>query len=63
MNALFLVALDMIRAQRLTQEEPGEVTEGMTKQDVAITPLARPSRPSTMLTALVTPTIQSTVIG
>lgn len=39
---LFLVALDMIRAQRLTQEEPGEVNEGMTKQDVAVTPLAIP---------------------
>ncbi|MGQ9650340.1 MAG: MarC family protein [Phycisphaerae bacterium] len=39
---LFLVALDMIRAQRLTQEEPDEVSEGMAKEDVAITPLAIP---------------------
>lgn len=39
---LFLVALDMIRAQRLTQEEPDEVNEGMAKEDVAITPLAIP---------------------
>ncbi|MDM8007683.1 MAG: MarC family protein [Phycisphaerae bacterium] len=39
---LFLVALDMIRAQRPTQEEPGEVSEGLAKQDVAVTPLAIP---------------------
>jgi multiple antibiotic resistance protein len=39
---LFLVALDMIRAQRPTQEGPGEVTEGAAKDDVAITPLAVP---------------------
>jgi len=39
---LFLVALDMIRAQRPTQEGPGEVTEGAAKEDVAITPLAVP---------------------
>ncbi len=39
---LFLVALDMIRAQRLTQEGPGEVNEGITKEDVAVTPLAIP---------------------
>lgn len=39
---LFLVALDMIRARRLTQEGPGEVTEGVVKDDVAITPLGIP---------------------
>jgi len=39
---LFLVALDMIRAQRLTQEGPGEVNEGIAKNDVAVTPLAIP---------------------
>jgi multiple antibiotic resistance protein len=39
---LFLVALDMIRARRATQEEPGEVREGIAKDDVAITPLAIP---------------------
>jgi multiple antibiotic resistance protein len=39
---LFLVALDMIRARRLTQEEPGELDEGLAKEDVAITPLAIP---------------------
>jgi multiple antibiotic resistance protein len=39
---LFLVALDMIRAQRPTQEGPGEINEGSEKPDVAITPLAVP---------------------
>ncbi len=52
---LFLVALDMIRAQRLTQEEPGEVNEGITKQDVAVTPLAIPmlAGPAAMSTVTV----------
>jgi multiple antibiotic resistance protein len=39
---LFLVALDMLRAQRSTKEGPAEVNEGMAKEDVAITPLAVP---------------------
>src|SRR4051794_36155899 len=39
---LFLVALDMLRAQRRTQEDPGEVREGAEKPDVAITPMAVP---------------------
>jgi multiple antibiotic resistance protein len=39
---LFLVALDMMRAQRPTKEGPGEVNEGRVKEDVAITPLAVP---------------------
>ena len=39
---LLLVALDMMRAQRATQEGPGEVAEGTQKDDVAITPLAIP---------------------
>jgi len=39
---LFLVALDMIRAQRPTKEGPGEVSEGRAKEDIAITPLAVP---------------------
>jgi len=39
---LFLVALDMIRAQRHTQEGPGEMQEGEEADDVAITPLAIP---------------------
>jgi multiple antibiotic resistance protein len=39
---LFLVALDMIRAQRPTKEGPAEISEGMAKDDVALTPLAVP---------------------
>jgi multiple antibiotic resistance protein len=39
---LFLVALDMMRAQRPTKEGPGEVSEGRAKEDIAITPLAVP---------------------
>jgi multiple antibiotic resistance protein len=39
---LFLVALDMMRAQRPTKEGPAEVGEGKIKEDVAITPLAVP---------------------
>ena len=39
---LLLVALEMMRAQRGTQEGPGEVAEGARKEDVAITPLAIP---------------------
>jgi multiple antibiotic resistance protein len=39
---LFLVALDMMRAQRLTQERPEEVREGAAKEDITITPLAIP---------------------
>jgi multiple antibiotic resistance protein len=39
---LFLVALDMIRAQRLTQEGPAEMKEGTEAADVAIAPLAIP---------------------
>ena len=39
---LFLVALDMIRAQRPTQESPDELQEGEAADDVAIAPLAIP---------------------
>lgn len=39
---LFLVALDMIRARRSTQEGPGELAEGAEADDVAIAPLAIP---------------------
>src|SRR6516164_4152188 len=39
---LFLVALDMIRAQRSTQEGPGEFEESAEADDVAIAPLAIP---------------------
>ncbi|MCU0702666.1 MAG: MarC family protein [Fimbriiglobus sp.] len=39
---LFLVAIDMIRAQRSTQEDPEEMQEGKEASDVAIAPLAVP---------------------
>jgi multiple antibiotic resistance protein len=37
---LWLVAMDMLRAQRSTQETPAEIVEGQEKDDVALTPLA-----------------------
>jgi multiple antibiotic resistance protein len=39
---LWLVAMDMLRAQRSTQETPTEIIEGQEKEDVALTPLAMP---------------------
>ena len=39
---LFLVALDMIRADHLPQENATELEEGKAAQDVAVTPLAIP---------------------
>jgi len=39
---LWLVAMDMLRGQRTTQETPAEIVEGQEKDDVALTPLAMP---------------------
>lgn len=39
---LWLVAMDMLRGQRTTQETPAEIVEGQEKDDVAVTPLAMP---------------------
>jgi multiple antibiotic resistance protein len=39
---LWLVAMDMLRGQRSTQEGTEEIVEGTEKEDVAITPLAMP---------------------
>ena len=39
---LWLVAIDMLKAQRSTQENREEVAEGVAKEDVALTPLAIP---------------------
>jgi multiple antibiotic resistance protein len=52
---LFLVALDMIRAQRTTQEDPAEIEEGAAAGDVAIAPLAIPllAGPAAMSTVAV----------
>jgi multiple antibiotic resistance protein len=52
---LFLVALDMIRAKRTTQEDPEELQEGASAGDVAIAPLAIPllAGPAAMSTVAV----------
>ena len=39
---VWLVAMDMLRSQRSTQETQVEIIEGQEKEDVAITPLAVP---------------------
>jgi len=39
---LWIVALDMLRGNRTTQESSEEIAEGQEKDDVAITPLAMP---------------------
>ncbi|MGQ0712218.1 MAG: MarC family protein [Gemmatimonadaceae bacterium] len=39
---LWLVAMDMLRGERSTQESPAEIDEGRLKEDVAFTPLAMP---------------------
>jgi len=39
---LWLVAMDMLRSRRSTQETPAEIVEGQEKEDVALTPLAVP---------------------
>ena len=52
---LWLVALDMLRAQRSTQESREEIAEGVEKDDVALTPLAIPilAGPGAISTAMV----------
>jgi multiple antibiotic resistance protein len=52
---LWFVAMDMLRAQRPTQEGPPEITEGERKEDVALTPLAVPmlAGPGAMSTVMV----------
>ncbi len=52
---LWLVALDMLRAQRSTQESREEIAEGVVKEDVALTPLAIPilAGPGAISTAMV----------
>jgi multiple antibiotic resistance protein len=39
---LWLVAMDMLRGERTTQESTEEIVEGQEKEDVAFTPLAMP---------------------
>jgi MarC family membrane protein len=52
---LWLVAFDMLRAQRSTHESPEEIDEGQAKDDVALTPLAIPilAGPGAISTAMV----------
>lgn len=52
---LWLVALDMLRGQRSTQESREELAEGKVKEDVALTPLAMPilAGPGAISTAMV----------
>jgi multiple antibiotic resistance protein len=52
---LFLVAIDMLRAQRSTQENPEEMSESAASSDIAITPLAIPfiAGPATLSTVTV----------
>jgi len=52
---LWLVALDMVRAKRSTNEGSEELAEGQTKEDVAVTPLAIPvlAGPGAISTAMV----------
>jgi len=40
---LWLVAMDMLHAERRTQESTPEIMEGETKEDTALTPLAMPT--------------------
>lgn len=52
---LWLVAFDMLRAQRTTRESGEELAEGQAKEDVALTPLAIPilAGPGAISTAMV----------
>ncbi len=52
---LWLVALDMLHAQRSTQEGREELAEGQAKEEVALTPLAMPilAGPGAISTAMV----------
>ncbi|MGK2963258.1 MAG: MarC family protein [Gemmatimonadaceae bacterium] len=52
---LWLVAMDMLRAKRSTQEGTEELKEGQLKEDVAITPLGIPmlAGPAAMSTVMV----------
>jgi len=52
---LWLVAMDMLRGERPTQESEAELDEGRRKEDVALTPLAMPllAGPGAISTAMV----------
>jgi multiple antibiotic resistance protein len=60
---LWLVALDMLRAQRSTQEGREELAEGQAKEEVALTPLAIPilAGPGAISTSMVLATQAKTL--
>jgi multiple antibiotic resistance protein len=62
---LWLVAMDMLRGERRTQESTEEIVEGQEKEDVALTPLAMPmlAGPGAISTVMVLAGQSHTVIG
>jgi len=62
---LWLVAMDMLRGQRSTQEGTEEIVEGQEKEDVALTPLAMPmlAGPGAISTVMVLAGQSHTIVG
>jgi multiple antibiotic resistance protein len=62
---LWLVAMDMLRGQRSTQEGTEEIMEGQEKEDVALTPLAMPmlAGPGAISTVMVLAGQSHTIAG
>ena len=62
---LWLVAMDMLRGERTTQESTEEIVEGQEKEDVALTPLAMPmlAGPGAISTVMVLAGQSHTIAG
>ena len=62
---LWLVAMDMLRGERSTQESTEEIVEGQEKEDVAVTPLAMPmlAGPGAISTVIVLAGQSHTIAG
>ena len=62
---LWLVAMDMLRGERTTQESTEEIVEGQEKEDVAFTPLAMPmlAGPGAISTVMVLAGQSHTIAG
>ena len=62
---LWLVAMDMLRGERTTQESTEEIVEGQEKEDVALTPLAMPmlAGPGAISTVMVLAGQSHTIFG
>jgi MarC family membrane protein len=62
---LWLVAMDMLRGERTTQESTEEIVEGQEKEDVALTPLAIPmlAGPGAISTVMVLAGQSHTIVG